>query len=41
MFKRVPSAQTKADRDMQPIAVTSSPTIGNTLVVRSPYFSMM
>jgi len=32
MFKRVPSAGTKADSDMQPIVPTSSPTIGNTLV---------
>ncbi len=32
MFKRVPSARTKADNDMLPIAPTSSPTIGNTLV---------
>ena len=32
MFKRVPSAQTKADSEMQPIAPTSRPTIGNTLV---------
>jgi len=32
MFKRVPSARTKADSDMLPIAPTSSPTIGNTLV---------
>ena len=35
MFKRVPSARTKAERDMQPIAPTSSPTIGNTLVSSS------
>jgi hypothetical protein len=32
MFKRVPSARTKADSEMPPIAPTSSPTIGNTLV---------
>jgi len=32
MFKRVPSARTKAESDMLPIAPTSSPTIGNTLV---------
>ena len=32
MFKRLPSAQTKADSEMQPIAPTSRPTIGNTLV---------
>jgi hypothetical protein len=35
MFKRVPSARTKADSELQTIAPTSRPTIGNTLVVRS------
>jgi hypothetical protein len=35
MFKRVPSARTKADSDMLLIAPTFSPTIGNTLVGRS------
>jgi len=35
MFKRVPSAQTKADSDMLLIAPTSRPTIGNTHVVGS------
>jgi len=28
MFKRVPSARTKAEGDLLPIASTSSPTIG-------------
>jgi hypothetical protein len=32
MFKRLPSARTKAESEMLPIAPTSSPTIGNTLV---------
>lgn len=32
MFKKVPFARTKANSDIQPIASTSSPTIGNTLV---------
>jgi len=32
MFKRISSAETKADRAMQLIAPTSSPAIGNTLV---------
>ena len=40
MFKRIPSARTKADNNMQPIAPTSSPTIGNTLVVRSCSLSL-
>ena len=31
MFKRVPSAGTKADSDLLPIAPTSSPTIGKHL----------
>lgn len=34
MSKRVPSDRTKADSDMPPTAPTSSPTIGNTHVVR-------
>ena len=34
MFKRVPSAGTKADSDLKLIAPTSRPTIGNTIVVR-------
>ncbi len=33
MVKRVPSARAKADSNIQPIAPTSSPTIGNILVV--------
>ena len=38
MFKRVQSARTKADSDMLPIAPTSSPTIGNTLVSCIPAY---
>ncbi len=39
MFKTVPSARTKAESEPLRIAPTSSPTIGNTLVVRS-FFSL-
>ena len=38
MFKSVPSAEPKLTCDMQPIASTSRPTIGNTLVVRSCFY---
>ncbi len=33
MLNRIPSSRDDADNDMLPIAPTSSPTIGNTLVV--------
>lgn len=32
MFNRVPSDRTKVDSEMKPMAPTSRPTIGNTIV---------